>query len=817
MYVPVIKQSSFIHGTRNCDLLDIGKFMDNLDPVSNEAKFYNDQKGRRYFRVQSEVNFDSKEYIAAEIDNAKMLELSFNTETDFTFDDSIEVIPEIVNRKILCPCVSIVKLDKGIQANINIKPEIRSVRNFEERIKDTIASVSSRGAISVPKARVVTQVVCDKFYSHDYKLEAPEIDTGEPINKKPRSADDYERYKDVLPSSKVVSSYKHSKALCQEIVAAKMMMNKEVGSKLILHYDTTSRSRVDGEWPSIILNFSGPKPENCQMIPLRPIFFAYETIEQITCLIVETLKRLLASLGEDNMTLDDMWRKIDAVMTDAARKNLKIETAVGEVIGSEHIPIHILCKSHTCERLDQDNLLALSQIENKVELRQQIISREPRLRSFLGQSKCVTEVALAGLLKLVSQESDGKSVSLRDNFNKALEEAGIHKSLILYKEKRFTKLGYLAGAVYDCIPFFRQILNETPLNNLLVRSCRLYVENEFILAGFKALANFTYNVTMPFLNCVEKCDQEYLCTILPTLYEDLCNAKLNTLEAYKVEWTHVKMNQNVPTTDLDHYFLSQMCLAAAKGVKLQCSREYWEESDENVRATQIHKLSETERAYLPANNLVTERDLASFGYLASLSAKRSNRFFKAKRIQDDLMFWAGNDNNLVHKDHNTMKILDDMEASWDLSQKEKQKGKLQSNILKKIRSNNAVDALLIKCKEHGGPVTTMLDVHKLSDNKSYLRREIQYQRVTHPRDASERPELYKVNCLSSEEMVLNLSYMLNSESDETTPAVFLCEDEIMAILKEPQKETQSVLTIIELEQSVAVVWDEPNNKKNSGI
>ena len=77
-------------------------------------------------------------------------------------------------------------------------------------------------------------------------------------------------------------------------------------------------------------------------------------------------------------------------------------------------------------------------------------------------------------------------------------------------------MGYQAGAIYDCIPYFKKVLEETPLNNLLVRAFRIYLANDFIIAGFKALANFTYKkITMPFLNCIEKSNQNILVDILP--------------------------------------------------------------------------------------------------------------------------------------------------------------------------------------------------------------------------------------------------------------------------------------------------------------
>ena len=40
-------------------------------------------------------------------------------------------------------------------------------------------------------------------------------------------------------------------------------------------------------------------------------------------------------------------------------------------------------------------------------------------------------------------------------------------------------------------------------NNLLVQAGTLYPENEYIVAAFKALPNFTFKVTLPHLCFVE--------------------------------------------------------------------------------------------------------------------------------------------------------------------------------------------------------------------------------------------------------------------------------------------------------------------------
>ena len=59
------------------------------------------------------------------------------------------------------------------------------------------------------------------------------------------------------------------------------LLHRPANTKSILHYNTTSRCHIDGEWPSIILSFSDGTD-----LELRPLFFAYEDREQIILLLV---------------------------------------------------------------------------------------------------------------------------------------------------------------------------------------------------------------------------------------------------------------------------------------------------------------------------------------------------------------------------------------------------------------------------------------------------------------------------------------------------------------------------------------------------
>ena len=77
---------------------------------------------------------------------------------------------------------------------------------------------------------------------------------------------------------------------------------------------------------------------------------------------------------------------------------------------------------------------------------------------------------------------------------------------------------------------------------------------------------------MPYLNYMERSDQNALVAILPKLYNYLAQKKMDTLSEFHVEWSHVIMKKNVPTSDLDHYLLDEMLLKAAVGVGLQCNR-----------------------------------------------------------------------------------------------------------------------------------------------------------------------------------------------------------------------------------------------------
>ena len=82
-------------------------------------------------------------------------------------------------------------------------------------------------------------------------------------------------------------------------------------------------------------------------------------------------------------------------MTDSVSKNPKIEDLIGESLGSDHRPYHLLCKFHTVEKLDATNLEVLATIEKSVKQRELFESTNSSLKSFFRGKKNVWQILLS--------------------------------------------------------------------------------------------------------------------------------------------------------------------------------------------------------------------------------------------------------------------------------------------------------------------------------------------------------------------------------------------------------------------------------------
>ena len=132
-----------------------------------------------------------------------------------------------------------------------------------------------------------------------------------------------------MPSAKTINDYKLTLAIQTEKEAATALYNMPDDVKSTLHFDSTQRSKIDGDWPCLILIFT-----NNLRFSLRPLFFAYEDRKNMVRLIVEIYIRLALTITsiDQAASAKDLWEKTTAIMTDSVSTNLKIEDGVADVL-----------------------------------------------------------------------------------------------------------------------------------------------------------------------------------------------------------------------------------------------------------------------------------------------------------------------------------------------------------------------------------------------------------------------------------------------------------------------------------------------------
>ena len=580
--------------------------------TGREKCFYFDQKNERKWGLSEEIDeewVDEQLILQAEAEN-EHLEIGEEDENDIHSDeeDSQLNLDRSVNRSGLR---RVLTEDASTQTTFGYidKPSIRGIRDCTPEIKQACVKVSVKCNISTAMATVAVQAVCEELYHHQYYLskdEAIEKDPNlqqykqqpsEQQSKKRRLAEpktatkplsnktDYIPYKDVLPSPRTLNDHKQLCAIKAESDAADALFNMDSATvRCTLHYDTTSRCQIDGEWPSIIFSFSDK-----QRYVLRPLFFAYETRTQIVNLLLETLERLAVLVNKESKKTDakTLWEKINIIMTDSVEKNLHIENGIAAALGSSHIPLHLLCKAHTVEALDRSNINVLAQIEEAVKFRESLESINPGLKSFLRGEKSVALCAIKSILNFVSHDKSSSSTNQAELFDYVLQREKKIKHLSLYQERRFTKLGYSCSSILDAMPYIQMVLNETNLSNLHTEIVQLFLDSELLITELTCLSYFTHKVSLPLLHAVEVCNQDELCQIFPKLHQDLLNGCMDTLSEYTVHYKH--LNIATPSTELDKEILRKMCIDAAETIDRQCGREYGfgKFQAETPRATQV--------------------------------------------------------------------------------------------------------------------------------------------------------------------------------------------------------------------------------------
>ena len=80
-----------------------------------------------------------------------------------------------------------------------------------------------------------------------------------------------------------------------------------------------------------------------------------------------------------------------------------------------------------------------------------------------------------------------------------------------------------------------------------------------------------------------------------------------------------------------------------------------------------------------------------------------------------------------------------MEKDWTEEQKAAKRNKVKADMEKSKRSGEFLGIVIRKLKVYGGPTTSLSELEEMKkmegDKKKVLRLELQFQRLTNPRDA----------------------------------------------------------------------------------
>ena len=113
-----------------------------------------------------------------------------------------------------------------------------------------------------------------------------------------------------------------------EIDAALASHNTKDNIKVTLLFDSTQSSKIDDDWPCLIMIFSDLHQPRIFLKAI--IFLGFEDRENIVRLIAETCNRLAMAITEEVVTAKTLWEKMTAIRTDSLSMNLKIEQGIAD-------------------------------------------------------------------------------------------------------------------------------------------------------------------------------------------------------------------------------------------------------------------------------------------------------------------------------------------------------------------------------------------------------------------------------------------------------------------------------------------------------
>ena len=161
--------------------------------------------------------------------------------------------------------------------------------------------------------------------------------------------------------------------------------------------------------------------------------------------------------------------------------------------------------------------------------------------------------------------------------------------------------------------------------------------------------------------------------------------------------------------------------------------------------------------------------------------------------------------------------MSERERNWDADQKKKNNDRLQEKINKAKRGQDYVMRLLKDCKTWRGPATTGEELRESlsgrDDQQHILRTEMAYYAHTHKQDRIANKDLYRINGISFEDMLENLTILLDDDGccPTASTANLPTNSDVVSLLKTPMDQVATSETSeAKVNDMRVVVWQEDN-------
>jgi hypothetical protein len=157
-------------------------------------------------------------------------------------------------------------------------------------------------------------------------------------------------------------------------------------------------------------------------------------------------------------------------------------------------------------------------------------------------------------------------------------------------------------------------------------------------------------------------------------------------------------------------------------------------------------------------------------------------------------------------------VLAEREKLWDREQKLKHCERLKKKIIKADKSKDYQKKLLQECKSWGGPATTseeLISIISGRDNAHHvLRTEVAYYAHTHKAQRILNKDLCRINSVSDEEMLENMTILLDDEkfSSTATVANLPTNDDVLKSISNNQDQQEVASPCSMVNEMSVVVW-----------